>query len=457
MTKEYYFVSDLHFGGDGQLQLCDFAAEFIEFLTMLAKGGNDAELILAGDTFGFWELTTVEGPEKFDEIVRHHQAIFEQLRRTGERVPITMMAGNHDYDLACDPVFGAKLAGYNITLDTSISLTREIGGRKIWIEHGQQVDSFNASPAYGDPYALPSGFFITENFVGTASKSSVFGRSDWLKDIRSIAVEAIPEWLASNYFYREMSALLRWVLLPFLVLWTVTGVALVAQALKLLGVFDVNVVLDNPLLRSLGIFGNLVQWILRISMTVWFFVLAVAAPLYLILRDVRRVITRFKIFPDESAEPNSDKNGIYLERAREVFRDHPDVCAYVFGHTHDAFLIEEGGRVVFNTGTWLKILRRVPARFHLLPAVYDPTYRLNFFKAFESDGQIVIDYVEVPKKAAKELTLLERVVTLGRRPRGGSFIPPRTVLSFAGAPAKIEQAARDRPAALAAEAELRPT
>lgn len=457
MTKEYYFVSDLHFGGDAQLQLCDFTTEFIEFLATLAKVGDDAELILAGDTFGFWELTTIEGPEKFDEIVRHHQEIFEQIRRTGERVRITMMAGNHDYDLACDPAFAVKLADYNVTLDASISLTREIGGRKIWVEHGQQIDSFNASPAYGDPYALPSGFFITENFVGTASRSSVFGRSDWLKDIRSVAVEAIPEWLASNYFYREMSALLRWVLLPFLVLWAVTGAALFAQALELLGVFDVNVVLDNSLLRSLGVFGNLVQWVLRISMTVWFFVLAVAAPLYLILRDVRRVITRFKIFPDERAEPNSDKNGIYLERAREVFRDHPEVCAYVFGHTHDAFLIEEGDRVIFNTGTWLKILRRVPARFRMLPAVYDPTYRLNFFKAYESGGRIVIDYVEVPKKAAKELTLLERVLTLGRKPRGGSFIPPRTVLSSANAPAEIERAACNRPGPLAAEGEFRPT
>ena len=258
MAKEYYFVSDLHFGGDGQLQHCDFAEEFIEFLAELAQGDKDAELIIAGDTFGFWELTTVEGEGKFDEIVKFHLPIFEQIKRTGEKILITMMVGNHDYDLACHPNFKTKLAAYNVRLDTSVSVIREIGGRKIWVEHGQQVDTFNASPDYGNPYALPSGFFITENFVGTASKSSVFGHSDWLKDIRSVAVEVIPEWLASNYFYREMNMLLRWVLLPFLLLWTITTAALVAQALKLLGIFNVNVVLDNPLLRSLGIFGNAV-------------------------------------------------------------------------------------------------------------------------------------------------------------------------------------------------------
>jgi hypothetical protein len=31
--RKYYFVSDLHMGGDGQLQHCDYIAEFIAFLS----------------------------------------------------------------------------------------------------------------------------------------------------------------------------------------------------------------------------------------------------------------------------------------------------------------------------------------------------------------------------------------------------------------------------------------
>src|SRR5262245_32872608 len=30
--RKYYFVSDLHMGGDGQLQHCDYIAEFVAFL-----------------------------------------------------------------------------------------------------------------------------------------------------------------------------------------------------------------------------------------------------------------------------------------------------------------------------------------------------------------------------------------------------------------------------------------
>jgi UDP-2,3-diacylglucosamine pyrophosphatase LpxH len=100
-TQKYYLVSDLHMGGDGALQHCDYTAEFIEFLKGLEKEGPDTELLIVGDTFGFWELTLVQGVEKLDHIVAGHQAIFDQLRTTGERIKITMMVGNHDYDLAC--------------------------------------------------------------------------------------------------------------------------------------------------------------------------------------------------------------------------------------------------------------------------------------------------------------------------------------------------------------------
>ncbi|HLM61910.1 MAG TPA: metallophosphoesterase, partial [Pyrinomonadaceae bacterium] len=185
MSREYYFVSDLHLGGDGSLQICDYTEEFVGFLKRLAKRDSEIELIIAGDTFGFWELTTVQGTEQLDEIIKHHTAIFEQLRVTGARAKITMMVGNHDYDLACYPEFKDKLKNYNINLDTSLALIREIGGRKIWIEHGQQIDPYNAATDYGNIHAQPAGYFITQTFVAGASKDSVFGTSDWLKDIRS--------------------------------------------------------------------------------------------------------------------------------------------------------------------------------------------------------------------------------------------------------------------------------
>ena len=64
-----YFVSDLHLGGDGQLQICDYIAEFVVFLKELEGKDKETELIIIGDAFGFWEMTTVSGTAKLDEIV----------------------------------------------------------------------------------------------------------------------------------------------------------------------------------------------------------------------------------------------------------------------------------------------------------------------------------------------------------------------------------------------------
>lgn len=428
MPKEFYFVSDLHLGGDASLMHCDFTQEFIKFLRKLEGKDKETELIIAGDTFGFWELTTLDGVAQMDEIIKFHVEIFEQLKLTGEHILITMMVGNHDYDLACYPEFVERLKNYNIALDTSLHLTREINDKIIWIEHGQQIDPYNSAPEYGNINAQPLGYFITKSIVSGASKYSVFGASDWLKDIRSVDVRSIPDWLISNYFYNEMNIFLRWLLLPFLLLLTITAIALLAQGLKFVGVFDENILLANPFIRSLGIVGSIISWIIWASMLVWFFALAVAVPLYFIYRDIRRTLFRMQLFPLFKTPPTDEATNIYIERARSVFAENPEVCAYVFGHTHDAFLIEENGRAIINTGTWLKILRRVSVRFGLLPGIYCPTFRLNYFKVYGENEKIIVKYAQIPKRFTEKLTLLQRFLIIGRKPEGGKPIRARTVL-----------------------------
>lgn len=428
MPKEFYFISDLHLGGDGSLMHCDFTKEFVGFLQKFEQKDKETELIIAGDTFGFWELTTIEGVAQIDEIIKFHTEIFEQLKSIGERIQVTMMVGNHDYDLACYPEFASKLKNYNIALDTSLFLIREINNRKIYVEHGQQIDPYNSAPEYGNINAQPPGYFITKTLVSGASKYSVFGASDWLKDIRSVDVRQIPDWLVSNYFYNEMNIFLRWLLVPFLLLLTITAIALAAQFLQFAGVFDENILLANPVVRWLGIFGNVVSWIITASMIVWFFVFAVSIPLYFIYRDIRRTLFRMQLFPLFKTAPTDEATNIYLNRARAVFAENPEVCAYIFGHTHDAFLIEENGRAIINTGTWLKILRRVSVRFGLLPGVYYPTFRLNYFKIYSENEKVVIKYAEIPKRLTEKLTLLQRFLIIGRKPATGKPIRARTVL-----------------------------
>jgi UDP-2,3-diacylglucosamine pyrophosphatase LpxH len=160
MPKEYFFVSDLHIGGDEQLKILDFEGDFIAFLKGLEQGERDTELVIIGDAFGLWEFTAAEGIEKFDLLVEDHTELFEQFRATGEHVIITLIPGNHDYDLACYPRFVDRLREYNIVLEPEVVISRELAGKKIWIEHGMQHDESNQMPDFGHPHANPVGYFV---------------------------------------------------------------------------------------------------------------------------------------------------------------------------------------------------------------------------------------------------------------------------------------------------------
>jgi UDP-2,3-diacylglucosamine pyrophosphatase LpxH len=415
-------------GGDAQLQHCDYTHEFIAFLKELEQQSPDTELLIVGDTFGFWELTQVRGEGKLDHIIEAHQVIFDQFKATGAKIKVTMMVGNHDYDLACVPVFADKLRAYNIHLDTSLALIRTVGDKKIWIEHGQQRDEFNALPAYGNPYALPAGYFITETFVSGASRHSDFGNGNWLKDIRSLDPKQIPDWIMSNYFYREMSTILRWLLLPFLLLFGVEILSIGGEILRLLGVFDYNILFHNPVMERLGIINNVLQVVITVNSVL---LVLIGVPMALVLRDIRRILRRFRLLtshgigPDLSDEP-------YLDGAQRVFREDNQVAVFIFGHTHKAFLKRLGpaGQVVLNTGTWIKLLRRLPARIGYFPAIYFPSFRLNYFRIQKQNNQLVIHYVEIPKKPERELTWLQRLALLGKQPKAPEAIPARTVIDL---------------------------
>ena len=428
MPMNYYFISDLHMGGDEALGVCDYEDELIDFLKKLAAQQEDAELLIIGDIFGMWEFTDIEGPEKLRTLMRQFPNIFEALRTTGEVVKITMLPGNHDYEIACYPEFVDMLAPYNINLERTPSITREINGKRIWIEHGNQHDAFNTMPDFGNPYAQPVGYFITSGMVSTAGKYSKYGKYNWLKDIQSVyPTEQVPYWVLSNYFYHEMSPLLRWLLLPFLLLSGLTTFVLVGAALEWLGITSTNYFLNNRLLAGLGILGNLVQLILTVNAVVFVLLAALSVPLYFIWRDVKATLQRFQIVLDP-ADLTDEKEKEYLNAAQAVFDQDPGTIIFIYGHTHMPSLRHLGQRLVINTGTWLKQLQDVPTHFGFLPEVYVPFYCLNYFKISKVDGKIAIDYYKIDKEQPRELNLLQRLLVLKKRTKTQEPIPERTFL-----------------------------
>lgn len=423
-ATQYYFISDLHIGGDEQLQDIPFEAELIEFLRDLEEGDEDAELIVNGDFFGLWEFTDLEGMEKFDALVDCYPELFEQLRATGNRIPITFIPGNHDYELAAYPAYVERLAEYNVTLEQEIVLTREVADRVVWIEHGQQRDPNNRSPDFGNPYANPPGYFVNQHITSKAGKLSDRGRYNWLKDIQSVTpITEIPNWMISKYFYREMSPFLRYAILPFLLLFNLSVIFLAVFLLAATGMWSAPLGFIEGLLDQLGVIGALVDIVLLVNVIVIIFLLFLSVPMFFVVRDARKTLERFGLVNLGEPESVADR---YTDKAREVFEAHPEVAVFVYGHTHRASVTEVDDRVVVNTGTWLKRLHRQLVLLGLLPWVFYSSFRLNYVRITEEDGAVVVEYQVIEKPNPKDLTLLERLLT--RKPRLDDPIPARIVI-----------------------------
>jgi UDP-2,3-diacylglucosamine pyrophosphatase LpxH len=432
----------MHIGGDETLREVDFMDELLDFLRDLEESDEDAELIVNGDAFGLWEFTEIEGLAKFDALVENYPELFEQLRRTGERIAITFMPGNHDYELACYPEYVERLAEYNVTLEQEVVLTREVAGRVVWIEHGQQRDPNNKSPDFGNPYANPPGYHVNQHITSRAGKLSKRGKFNWLKDIQSVTpMTQIPDWMVSKYYYREMSPLLRYVAVPFLLLFNVSVFYLVIASLDIFGIWSLPHETAATVLERLSVIGLLVDVVLFVNAVVFVLLVLLAVPAFFLVRDVRRTLERFGLIGGDDPEEVED---VYTEAARELFREHPEVAVYIYGHTHRASVTEVDDRLVVNTGTWLKRLQRRSVVLGLLPRVFYPSYRLNYVRIFEEDGSVVVEYEVIEKSNPKELTLLERVLT--STPPATPSIPDRSVVggsvptaSSPGTPTRIDR------------------
>jgi hypothetical protein len=188
-----------------------------------------------------------------------------------------------------------------------------------------------------------------------------------------------------------------------------------------------NVSIDNKLFSSLVIVGNLVQMILRVNSVLFVIFITLAVPLYLIGRDFKATLQRFRIVLDPS-ELSSEKEQQYLGAAHKVFDQDPDTRIFVYGHSHFPSLRPFDKLVVINTGTWLKRLDIVASRFRFLPNIHVPFFCLNYCRISETEGTVAIDYHGIATDQPKDLSLLQRVPVFKKRGKAQDPIPERTLL-----------------------------
>ncbi len=421
----YYVVSDLHIGGDEQLEDVEFLDELLEFLDELAETDETAELVINGDAFGLWEFTTVEGVEKFDVLEATYPELFEALRRAGENVTITLLAGNHDHELAAYEGYVDRFAEYNVDLVQEQSISRPVGDRAIHFEHGHQRDPNNRIEDWGNPASTPLGYYYNTLVTSRAGQLSDRGRYNWLKDVQAVTpTERMPVWLFSKYFYREMNPLLRYSLVPFLLLFNISALLAILAGLDIVGVWSMPVDRTEAFLSRFGRAGTAAWFLLVLNVSVAGLLVLVGVPLYFIRRDVRQTIDRFGVF---ETELTVDPSAPYEEAAREALADEETVI-FCFGHTHRPMIREVEGGLLVNTGTWLKRLHRRDGIIGVLPPVFYPSYQMAAVRIAAEPEGIAVDYLpmEKPSPATEELTLTERLFTVGREPE--LELPDRTVV-----------------------------
>jgi UDP-2,3-diacylglucosamine pyrophosphatase LpxH len=414
--RVYYVISDLHIGGDEQLEEVEFLDELLAFLERLETTDEDAALVINGDAFGLWEFTTVEGMEKFDVLESTYPALFEQLRATGESIPITLLPGNHDHELAAYDAYVERFAEYNVDVVQSESTTLPVGDHAIYFEHGHQQDPNNRIEDWGDPNVTPLGYYYNTLVTSRAGQLSDRGRYNWLKDVQAVTpTERVPVWIFSKYFYREMNPLLRYALVPFLLLFNISALLAVVAGLDLLGIWSTPVEVTATFLGQFGTLGTVVWFLLAINVAVAGVLLLVGIPLYLLRRDVRKTIDRFGIF---ETGLTVDAEAPYADAARDVFDENPDTAVFCYGHTHRPSVQALDGGLVVNTGTWLKRLHRRDGVIGILPPVFYPSYQLCAVRIAATDDGVTVDYeqIEKPTPSPEELTLTERLLTVGRTP-----------------------------------------
>ena len=422
----YYVISDLHIGGDEQLETIEFLDELLAFLGRLERTDEDVELIINGDAFGLWEFTTIEGIEKFDALEETYPELFAQLRATGEQVQITLLPGNHDHELAAHDEYVDRFAEYNVDLVPEESIRRSVGDGAIHFEHGHQRDPNNHIEDWGNPYATPLGYYYNTHVTSRAGQLSDRGRFNWLKDVQAVTpTEWMPIWVLSKYVYREMNPLLRYALVPFLLLFNISALVAILVGLDIVGLWSMPIDGVQAFLGEFGLPGTAAYVLIAANVGLAGLLVLLWVPLVFVRRDINRTIDRFGVF---ETDLTVDPERTYVNAAREIFEARPETVIFCYGHTHRPGVTEVNGGILVNTGTWLKRLHRRDGVTGLLPPVFYPSYQICAVRIAAEPEGVAVEYepIEKPSPAPEELTLTERLLTIGRKPE--PTFPDRTVV-----------------------------
>jgi UDP-2,3-diacylglucosamine pyrophosphatase LpxH len=179
-------VSDLHLGAGDRLD--DFSAdrEFADFVTAYVMT-EPTELILAGDTFEFLQVSLPDVPDfewtaraaerRLQTIMDAHPLVINALAefmRHPHNV-LTLLVGNHDFELhyqSAKTAFRRRL--FVTSDDTRLRFGVRYHGDGIYIEHGNQFEQYNSFVRFegiSQPFELVRGTLAVKTVINPLERS----------------------------------------------------------------------------------------------------------------------------------------------------------------------------------------------------------------------------------------------------------------------------------------------
>lgn len=179
-TVKISVISDIHMSNNAQYAwFRDQQAVFLSaMLNSAADNSRLDELLLLGDAFDLWVYPIQVPPCSFKDIIAvwdqpakgATNSVMEALERCINNLPkVCYINGNHDMQVTREQVEGISAGGKHLLWTTPQAYNQQYGGR-LHVEHGHDVDMFNAPDNAPDTLnGMPLGYYISR-LVATAAQ-----------------------------------------------------------------------------------------------------------------------------------------------------------------------------------------------------------------------------------------------------------------------------------------------
>jgi UDP-2,3-diacylglucosamine pyrophosphatase LpxH len=396
------FLSDCHIGGDEGRDIFESPGDLAALFDSLGDHRGPVELILAGDFFDLLRISDVpEGENRASATISRpeYRDLFAALRRFGAGPDRTVvyMPGNHDAEAWWNHEIRAELEGSGLVHEFALSYTAAFESEPEWIvycEHGNEFDPSNTIRDYDNPLDTPLGSHVVTDITPRVPGGWMFGGGT-LRDIdRVFPLAIIPEWLAVRLYYAVVTQLVRWLLLPLVLLYA--GHALVRGGSSV----DVFIELGYDVGVLLLVFGLVVVVGGRTAKR------AIRSSAAGVGRVDEAALIRSRL---EGGEPPPLADRLSTE-----------VGIFVSGHTHAPALTRfrtPTGRqgAIVNSGCWLRQLQPQTARLGV-PPVFVSRFVQTHVRASLVNGTIEVELWEHPRPSVQRMRVAERLAVAGRLP-----------------------------------------